>query len=269
MSDPISISVKEFYFNIPIYTPIIIEEGNESLLEDILSQEQNIEGYNPFKKVLSTFNNITEWLIGSSYTLSIYIQDGGFKELRIRCKRYENIFYYYIFWNPQKRTLLKIGQYPSVADLHISSVKQYNKLLSKDKLSEFTRAIGLAANGVGIGSFVYLRRIFEFLISEAKNEAIQDGTFDDKKFITLRMDEKIDFLKKYLPDFLVENRKMYLILSKGIHELEENECLQYFDTLKVGIEIILDEKLDEQKKRSKIAEAKKKISSMLGKEKSK
>ena len=40
-------------------------------------------------------------------------------------------------------------------------IKQYDKELRKPDLKEFTRAIGLAANGVGIGSFVYLRRIFE------------------------------------------------------------------------------------------------------------
>ena len=38
-------------------------------------------------------------------------------------------------------------------------------------MREFTKAIGLAANGVGIGSFVYLRRIFENLVFQAFDEA--------------------------------------------------------------------------------------------------
>jgi hypothetical protein len=54
-------------------------------------------------------------------------------------------------------------------------------------------------------------------------------------------------------------------LSLGIHELDENTCLAHFDTLRVGIEIILDEKLDELKKKEKIEEAKKKLAQLASK----
>ncbi|KKL23256.1 hypothetical protein LCGC14_2427220 [marine sediment metagenome] len=40
-------------------------------------------------------------------------------------------------------------------------------------------------------------------------------------------------IKDYLPEFLVENRSLYAILSKGIHALSEDECLQYFETVKI------------------------------------
>ena len=150
--------------------------------------------------------------------------------------------------------------------MHTGEIRQYKKLLSKNKLREFTRAMGLAANGVGIGSFVYLRRIFESLIDETKEIAIKNSEITNEDFQKHRMDEKIEKLSKHLPVFLVENRNLYSILSKGIHELEEDECLKYFDTMRVGIEIILDEKLEEQKKKTKISEARKKISTILGKE---
>ena len=55
----------------------------------------------------------------------------------------------------------KIGQYPSVADLSFPELKDYRKVMSKDDDKELKRAIGLHASGIGIGSFVYLRRIFE------------------------------------------------------------------------------------------------------------
>ena len=67
-----------------------------------------------------------------------------------------------------------------------------------------------------------------------------------------------------LPSFLVENKSMYSILSLGIHELNEQTCLEHFDTLRVGIEIILDEKLDELKKKEKIENAKKKLANLKG-----
>jgi succinate dehydrogenase/fumarate reductase flavoprotein subunit len=78
------------------------------------------------------------------------------------------------------------------------------------------------------------------------------------------MDEKIDLLHNYLPSFLVENKSMYSILSLGIHELDEKTCLANFDTLRVAIEIILDEKLDEFRKQEKIKAAKKKLEALKG-----
>jgi hypothetical protein len=69
------------------------------------------------------------------------------------------------------------------------------------------------------------------------------------------MDEKIELLKLHLPEFLVQNRKLYGILSKGVHELSERECLEYFDSVKVGVELILDEKLEQHKKQQKIKSA--------------
>ena len=122
--------------------------------------------------------------------------------------------------------------------------------------------IGLAANGVGIGSFVYLRRIIEQLIYEAYQQCLTDGIVTEEQYNRARMDQKIELLSSHLPSFLVENKSIYSVLSLGIHELDENTCLAHFDTLRVGIEIILDEKLDELKKREKIEEAKKKLSQL-------
>ena len=62
-----------------------------------------------------------------------------------------------------------------------------------------------------------------------------------------------------MPNFLVENKTMYGILSVGIHSLNENDCLKYFDAVKVGIELILDEKLEKLNKVKKIEEAQNRI----------
>ncbi|MBV5313755.1 MAG: hypothetical protein JZU47_10690 [Prolixibacteraceae bacterium] len=248
-------TVEKFFFDTPIYNAITIkeEEWNEFIKIDDL--DNTFEGYNPWKKIQSTFQ-ISRSL---SHYHRDYFNEGGHAELRIKCKRYGDEFRYFILWIPEKSILVKIGQFPSVADFHINEVKQYKKLLSDNKLKEFTKAIGLAANGVGIGSFVYLRRIFESLISEAFSQAESDGVISNGDFQKARMEDKIDLLSEYLPTFLVENKSMYSILSLGIHELDEQTCLAHFDTLRVGIEIILDEKLDELRKKEKIEEAKKKL----------
>ena len=75
------------------------------------------------------------------------------------------------------------------------------------------------------------------------------------------MDDKIKFLKGNLPAFLVENHSIYGILSKGIHELSEEDCKNYFTILRESIELILDEKLEQLQKDKK----KKEIRSALSK----
>ena len=187
---------------------------------------------------------------------------GGFAELQIRCKRYGEILRYYCHYDVKKNQLMKIGQFPSVATMHLHEIKQYKKLLPDEKMKEITRAIGLAANGVGIGSYVYLRRVFEHLIQQAYQAAIDSKTVSEGDFQRARMDGKIKLLRDYLPTFLLEHKELYSILSLGIHELDENTCLQHFDTLRVGIEIILDEQLEALRKKEKIDAAKSKIKNL-------
>ncbi|UZT79825.1 hypothetical protein OF113_07165 [Ectopseudomonas chengduensis] len=253
------LTLSKFFFDIPIYTPVKIDDGNWEVFKKIIEfqNKEEFEGYNPWKQVDSTFVVTTDLVPGGS--ADPFIHRGGYGTVKIKCKRTDNIFNYYIFWDPSTSLLMKVGQHPSVADFHISEIKQYKKLLSNEKLKEFTRAIGLAANGVGIGSFVYLRRIFESLIYEAYKVCLSEGVVTDEQYSRSRMDQKIQLLSSHLPSFLVENKSMYSVLSLGIHELDEDTCLAHFDTLRVGIEIILDEKLDELKKREKIEEAKKKL----------
>ncbi|WP_315542794.1 hypothetical protein [Capnocytophaga leadbetteri] len=272
-------TISEFFFDIPLYTTIKITDKNISIFKDILlfgKEQISFEGYNPLEKVDSTFiieKEFKDKLANHTFNLSesyknpikIFLETGGYRTINIKCKRYNNIFTFSIFYNAEKRLLLKIGQYPSIADFHIYEIKQYDKLLSNDVLKEFTKAIGLAANGVGIGSFVYLRRIFENLILESFEEAKQEGKVEEETFSRSRMDEKIELLKDYLPSFLVENKSIYSILSKGIHELDENTCLEYFDPMKVGIEIILDQKLEKKKQKEKEEEAKKRIAQLNSK----
>jgi hypothetical protein len=258
-----SFKIESFIFDTPLYSPVTIEDEDIKELIALFdkTRSRDFDGYNPSERINSTFRIATD-LLGST---DLYIEDGGFRTINVICKRNDNLFLFHIHWNPKDRKLMKIGQFPSVADFHLYEVKQYKKLLSNEKLREFTRAIGLAANGVGIGSFVYLRRIFEHLIQEAYKQAVSDKSITESDFQTSRMDQKIDLLDTYLPDFLKENKALYSILSLGIHELDEKTCLAYFDTLRVGIEIILDEKLDELRKREKVAAAKRKITNLKSK----
>ena len=134
--------------------------------------------------------------------------------------------------------IFKIGQYPSIADFSFKELNEYDHELDKASRRELGRAIGLFADGIGIGSYVYLRRVFERILEKAYKFASEDGVVISE-FNSLRVAERINALKDYLPDMIVDNPKMYSVISKGIHELSEEDCLKYFPVLKECIEMIL------------------------------
>lgn len=280
MKDEI-MTIDKFIFDFPLYHKVD-KDDYERLAESLSKEDEDImiEGYNSFKNTQSTFYLLKG--LGDELTCHLdslgnprddgyynFIQEHfdkvGVKTIRLVCKRYGDEIAILIFHNPKESVLMKVGQYPSVADIHIGKVRQYNKVLGKSFVREFTRAIGLAANGVGIGSFVYLRRIFEKLITEAANTAEEKGSIERECFDRLRMDDKIRLLHDYLPSFLVEHHIIYGILSKGIHELTEEECLEYFDILRTSIELILDQRIDEKEKQRKQKEAEQKLAFIAGK----
>lgn len=148
-----------------------------------------------------------------------------------------------IFFDIEDMYLIKIGQSPSLADIGNAEIKRFRGVLPKQDLSELHKAIGLGAHGVGVGSFAYLRRIFERLIQSRFDEFQEAEGWDSDKFEVARMDEKVGMIKTHIPEILYEHRKIYAILSKGIHELSENECLEAFPWLKKSIMFILDDDL--------------------------
>lgn len=189
----------------------------------------------------------------------------GIIEIIYECTR-DSSHIYYTYFMKKGKNIQKVGQFPAIADFQIPQVEKYRKVLDEEQFKELTRAIGLKAHGVGIGSFVYLRRIFENLIEEAHIQAQSDiNEFSEENYLKSRMDEKITMMKDYLPVFLVENRKLYAILSTGIHELSEKKCLLYFDTVKFGIEQILDEQNIKNERASKIKESQNAINTLHSK----
>ncbi len=179
------------------------------------------------------------------------------------CSRDENHKAVFVF-RAHKGTIQKIGQHPSIADLATPDFQKYRRVLSNERFGEFTRGVGLASHGIGIGAFVYLRRIFESLIEKAQNAAANNSDWDQPSCERARMDEKIKMLKQHLPSFLVTNRALYSIMSCGIHTLSESECLRSFRIVKVGIELILDEQLEKYERDLKIRQTEAHIATLGG-----
>ena len=163
--------------------------------------------------------------------------------------------------------LFKIGQYPSQYDLENTQINKYREDLSTDDFDEFKRATSLYSHSIGIGSFVYLRRILERLIENAHQRAKTDmgDSWDEAHYERAKMDEKITRLgSDYLPTDIVNHYKIYQILSKGIHQLSEKLCITAFPVLKHAIELILDEILAKSERENKINSVREKMD-ILGK----
>lgn len=203
---------------------------------------------------------------GGGKTIDLPLLPNGTFEVIFRCARneYHQIRYIFLIILDQigankkiglTQFIIKIGQYPSFGDLALPELTKYSAVLDKQILGEFKRGIGLASHDVGIGAFVYLRRVFEYLLEEAHQTARGTTGWDEESYIKSRISEKIRILREYLPIFLVQNPIIYSLLSKGLHELTEQECLEHFDALRICIEIILDEKVESRQKAAKQKQA--------------
>ncbi|NES98752.1 MAG: hypothetical protein F6K32_26995 [Desertifilum sp. SIO1I2] len=256
-------SPTDWYFNTPLYEDLNLTDLESDKLNYYLSPLQANSLSMDVYCVQCKNQSIFKTLDVSSTSRS----PENFSQTRIltttlTCARDSShkiyfLFLYHVLYDPLQKKLIKIGQNPSIADLKKYSIEQYKKVLGEEKYREFSRAIGLFSHGVGIGSFVYLRRIFEDLIEESYHKAKANLCLDEIEYRKKRMDEKIQALNQHLPNFLVENRKIYSVLSKGIHQLSEKDCLEHFLTLQASIEIILEEKLadlNKQKKEVAVAE---------------
>lgn len=253
----------DFLVNKGLYDKIEIAGDNNSELADLVGGYVNISVYCPECKEIRVFHS-------DSIIYYRYVSNRGFLqeklETAIRSKYFINpdrspfndcpeeeyrimVIKFYCAMDEDHRLdyivliqgnqMIKIGQYPSVADLSFPELKDYRKVMQKEDEKELRRAIGLFASGIGVGSFVYLRRIFERIIVNASKKAIQEGKITEEELVKCRVDEKIKKLSDYLPKSLIDNTVFYGIISKGIHELTEEECLEYFPVMKGFIMLIL------------------------------
>ena len=260
-------SFEDLFLKTPLYNNFQVDRFDDFKVQDVKNFKGTIDAFCIECKKSSTFRRVDmnqredeeyEDYHRSSHESNVFC-------VSFACTRNEshNMYFYFMVHDSllaDHDTVTKIGQYPSLADLNSDEIKKYRKILGDNKYNEFSKAIKLASHGIGIGSFVYLRRIFKNLIEEAHQEAIKTNSWNEDDYKKSRMDDKIGLLEDYLPDFLVTKKILYSILSKGIHELSEDECLKYFNTVKLGIEIILDEKLEKSDREAKIKAVEKSIS---------
>lgn len=158
-------------------------------------------------------------------------------------------------------TVVKIGQYPPFDEKEKYELEKYRNLKIVSKYyTELVRSVNAYSQHMGIAAFVYLRRIYEHIVKTEyakfpENEKNAKASFDEKM---KKVNEKINII----PHELDANKsKIYSILSKGIHEYEEDECYDMYPIMKTIIIIVLQKYLDEKEKKKQLNELNKTLSS--------
>jgi hypothetical protein len=237
-----------FLLSSPLYAKYTL--GQDLLAAKTLYKHPNdssslkIDGYCPYCRKDTTFT-VTKAEVAPSEWQRMGARHSN-DRLQLHCARsYSHEIEYFL---RQAGTVIeKVGQSPSLADIAIDETRQkFKTVLKGDNWAEFYKAIGLAAHGEGIGSFVYLRRVFERLISSRFEEFKEAEAWKEDYFYNLRMEERVGFLKDHLPPYLIEIKRIYSIFSQGIHELENERCLQFFEIGKRSIIIVLEDDLKKQ-----------------------
>ena len=241
------ISNHDFYFETPLYKEVFLiqlEKGTFDNDVDAYSAKNSSE--TTYDVSINAIDIWQVWVDDTSRKVTI-----GFYLVTLTCKRKPTDILRFIIYR-DREIVFKLGQFPSLADLQFSEIgKKYDKVLPSEDLKNLKKAIGLAAHGIGAGSFVYLRRIFENLIFETYIKNVGSIEITEVDFRGQRMMDKVETLKIFLPSQLVKMKSIYSILGKGVHELTEEECLKYFAPIKLSIELILDQKIEKLQKQKK------------------
>lgn len=172
------------------------------------------------------------------------------RAIHATCQRNWQVYtYVFIFLD---KTVTKIGQSPSLADIAFGELRLFDKSLEDQDRVELGKALGLFAHRTALGAFAYMRRVFERMIARAHDRQIAAGG-PIAGFPTMRMDEKIAALKSELPERVVRNSAIFSVLSLGLHELTEEQCAAHFPVMKAVLFQMLEQ--EEHRRKAAITEA--------------
>jgi hypothetical protein len=158
----------------------------------------------------------------------------------------------YFVWNTaDKRTFMKVGQFPAW-DIEIPG--NLGTML-KSHSSTFKKGMICESQGYGIGAFAYYRRIVELIIDElltsidslllgTDKDAYEKGLAKTKE--TIVASDKIALVKDLLPASLRPQNMnplqiLHSALSEGLHTLTDDACLAYAEAVRTTLIFLVDQ----------------------------
>ena len=131
-----------------------------SPLPAILNSEWDIPFRGPFDAFCVTCGDLSVFegidASSSSEAFSHDSFDARYFHKQFVCGRRKTEHHIRIVVRTDKRSMMKVGQHPSLADLATGEILHYTKF--KQFYRELHRAVGLRAHGIGVGSYVSATR---------------------------------------------------------------------------------------------------------------
>ena len=143
---------------------------------------------------------------------------------------------------------------------------RYLQKFLKSDLDNYEKAVACIANEYGVGGFAYFRRVVESNInrlldllqddasSSSVGEAVLDAIADLRN--ESPMSEKIKIANKALPPHLKPDGlnplgRLYQVLSEGVHDLSDIECLNRAKTISQCLTYLVSELASRKEHRTK------------------
>jgi hypothetical protein len=222
---------KEFLEKYPLYRKFTVEIPYD--LDDI--EEVNIKlaceicGSNQTFNMETDYSSITAFFNNNSSGQIVLI-----RYLCAHCKRFRRIFIVRIGKN--RNHLEKVGQYPP---WNIFVEPNLQKILGNYQ-TFFSHGLICESQGYGIAANIYYRRVIEGVIDDLLNMIllIMKGVEKQDYEVALKetknskhAQEKMAIVKDLLPKSLLPERfnplkTLHGLLSEGIHEKDDDECLK-------------------------------------------
>ncbi len=171
-----------------------------------------------------------------------------------------------LFRDSEKVTITKIGQFPESTILGEYDGDKYTKILRRinDSYLEYKNSEKSYKYGLYSGAYVYLRRVFENMIDyyiKKNNIELSQGS---------KTEDRIDAVKGCFDDKIRDILKpLYSALSKGIHSIKDQECKEYYNELKVVLDIQLQYMKSNDELEMKVKESSKVLAELNAKYKGK
>lgn len=162
--------------------------------------------------------------------------------------------------------IIKLGEYPPFST---PVSKRIQKLLGKPDLELYRKGSRSEAQGLGVGAVSYFRRIvdnqWKLFVKEIREAAEALGERDlgvyDRALAEPKFSAAVEMLKDAIPPklLILDNQNpltlLYRPLSKQLHDLSDEECLQHGAAIRKVLTALLENIADVTKNQEQLKEA--------------
>ena len=148
--------VADWFVKLPLYSPVDIGSNSSSAVKAILTSTLSVDFYCPSCKKDSTFQGIlsadtqnsvaSEMMAIKSFGIASGFWSQTIFSKQLACPRagHKATFYFQV----EDGKLVKVGQYPSIADIHYGERLDFSVALGETRTREIDKAVELAAQGI-------------------------------------------------------------------------------------------------------------------------